>query len=76
MYTFLAKIEYHNIVTEKGEKECVIITNASTFEEASKRLEEVYGDDLLNFSIELFDSPIAIMPEELYDTLREGLNVR
>ena len=72
-YTYLAKVAYWNSCESKEEYECLILHGASNYAEAVAKLEDFYAEDLLEFDIKIYDTPLPVLNIELYDTLRQAL---
>lgn len=74
MYIYLFKVRYWNVVSEKIEEEIAIITNRRTYTEAVGELEGYYGEDLASFEVYSYESEVAVLPIELYDQVKKGMD--
>ena len=72
--TYLFKVKYWNEIEEKVIAETAIITGLVTFAEAVRELEDMYGEDLNSFEVIVYDKSIAILPEDSYNSIKEGLD--
>lgn len=74
MYTYLFKVKYWNAVSEKIEEEVAIITNLRTYAEAVGELEDYYREDLDSFEVYSYEGGVAVLPIELYDQVKKGMD--
>lgn len=74
MYTYLFRVRYWNVVSEKIEEEVAIITNLRTYAEAVGELEGYYGEDLDSFEVYSYEREVAVLPIELYDQIKKGMD--
>lgn len=76
MYTCLYKVECSYYASDENHEytNCGVLY-ANTFAEAAEQLEDLYGCELSVITyLEFFDTPYLLMPEELFEQVKEHLN--
>ena len=70
---FVARVSYYNEIDETIDKDCIAVSGTS-FTDATKKVEEYYGDVLEDMSIKLIESEHDILniTEEIVAALEDG----
>ena len=72
MYTALFTVHLYISPEEPDVVECGIIY-ADSFADAAKKIEEVYGDEMFDLSITLYDSSLFTFPQDKMPIIRQIL---